>query len=271
MKLYHYTSLNAFQKIWEKKRLKFSESKTTNDTFERNKSLRISGPFLSSCLNTSNEEKITKFIYNILSEIENYRQVSLCVDYDDGLKGYASPMMWGQYARNMNTRKKWVDGVCIELDDRKLTWPVDFFYKGKVEYGNNVPMPILDGIDITKDNAVDSYIEKNQSLLFFTKHKHWEHENEYRLVCKGQDFIDIQNAITGIYVLEKDNPAFKKITKLVDDESLINFLNIGSFVGKYLASTNLKQFNDMHRLLSKGKISPDKYLSGTENISHRWK
>ena len=156
-------------------------------------------------------------------------------------------MMWGQYARKKNTRNKWIDGVCLELEDNKLTWPSNNFYKGRVDYKNDVPMPILDGVDVTKANAINTYIEKNQSLLFFTKHKHWEHENEYRLVCKGQDYIDVSDAITGIYVLEKDSTAFKKITKLVDNESLINFLNIGSFDARYLVPTNLKQFNDLYR------------------------
>lgn len=247
MKLYHYTSLDAFQKIWESKSLKFCESKTTNDTFERSKSLRINGTFISDCLNSTSEEYINEFIYGVFSEIEGYRQVSLCVDYNDGTKGYASPMMWGQYARKKNTRNKWIDGVCLELEDNKLTWPSNNFYKGRVDYKNDVPMPILDGVDVTKANAINTYIEKNQSLLFFTKHKHWEHENEYRLVCKGQDYIDVSDAITGIYVLEKDSTAFKKITKLVDNESLINFLNIGSFDARYLVPTNLKQFNDLYR------------------------
>lgn len=260
MKLYHYTSLAVFPKIWEEKRLKFSESKTTNDTFERHKSLRINGAFISNFLSTTGEEGIEQFIYDVLSEIECYKQVSLCIDYDDGLKGYASPMMWGQYARQKNTRNKWVDGVCIELDDKKLVWPSVNFYKGIVKYVNEVSMPVLDGVDITKGDAVNRYMERNQSLLFFTKHKHWEYENEYRLVCKGTDYIDISNAITGLYVLEKDSPAFKKVVKHVDDESLINFLNVGSFVGRYLESTNLKRFNDMHRLLSQAKISPERYL-----------
>ncbi len=196
----------------------------------------------------------------MLSEIECYKQVSLCVDYDDGLMGFASPMMWGQYARHKNTRNKWVDGVCIELDEKKLVWPLDYFYKGRVKYDNEVPMPILDGVEIKQSDAVNRYIEKNQSLLFFTKHKHWEHENEYRLVCKGKDYIDVSNAITGIYVLGKDSPAFKKVTKLVDDECLINFLNVGSFEGQYLEATNLKRFNDIHRLISQAKVLPERYL-----------
>lgn len=49
MKLYHYTSIDSFKKIWENKSLKFSVSKTTNDSFERNKSLWLtSGSFPSA-------------------------------------------------------------------------------------------------------------------------------------------------------------------------------------------------------------------------------
>jgi len=245
MKLYHYTSLTAFQKIWKEKRLKFSESKTTNDAFERYKSLRINAAFISECLKTTNEEKTRDFINNVFDEIDSYEQISLCVDYDDGLKGFASPMMWGQYARKKNTRQKWVDGVCIELDDSKLIWPSGSFYKSRVHYGNNIPMPTLNGVNITSTNAVNTYIEKNQSLLFFFKHKHWEHENEFRLVCKGQDSIDISNAIIGIYVLGKESIAFKKVTKLVENDSLVNFLNIGGFDSIHLEPTNLKLYNHL--------------------------
>ena len=46
-------------------------------------------------------------------------------------------------------------------------------------------------------------------------------------------------------LFEKDSPAFKKVTQLVDDESLVNFLNIGGFDGIHLEPTNLKQFNQL--------------------------
>jgi hypothetical protein len=245
MKLYHYTSLVAFQNIWKEKRLNFSECKTTNDAFERSKSLRINGTFISECMKVASEEEIKRFINAIFSEIESYKQISLCVDYNNELKGFASPMMWGQYARSKNTRNKWIDGVCIELDDDKITCPSENFYRGKVNYDYKVPVPVLDGVNITSPNAVNTYIDKNQSLLFFSKHIHWEHENEYRLVCKGQDSIDVSNAITGIYVLEKDSLAFKKVIKIVDDESLVFFLNIGGFDGIHMSSNNVKLFNQL--------------------------
>ena len=248
MKLFHYTSLKSFQDIWKEKKLKFSECKTTNDAFERYKSLRINRAFILRCIKVASKEEIKEFINSIFSEIESYKQISFCVDYDDELKGFASPMMWGQYARSKNTRNKWVDGVCLELDDSKIIWPSKHFYKDNVSYDNDVPMPVLDGIDITAPKAINTYIEKNQSLLFFSKHKHWEHENEYRLVCKGRDFLDISKAITGIYVLEKDSVAYKKVTKLVDDESLVYFLSIGGFDGIHFAPNNLKQFNKLLEL-----------------------
>lgn len=249
MKLYHYTSLGAFQKIWNEKRLLFSESKTTNDIFERHKSLRINGAFISECIRTASEKQFRDFVDEVFSEIESYKQISLCVDYEDGLKGYASPMMWGQYARQKNLKKEWVDGVCIELDDSKIEWPSECFYKGKVAYDYDIPMPVLAGIDITSSDAVNRYIEQNQSLLFFSKHMHWSHESEYRLVCKGKDDIDISKAIIGIYVLDKDSLAFKKVEKLVDDKSLVYFLTVGGFEKVCLTPTNLRHFNQLTELI----------------------
>ena len=41
MKLYHYTSIDSFIKIWDCECLKFSVGKTTNDSFEHNKNLML--------------------------------------------------------------------------------------------------------------------------------------------------------------------------------------------------------------------------------------
>lgn len=249
MKLFHYTSLDAFKNIWKEKRLLFSESKTTNDIFERHKSLRINGAFISECLKTASEKQFREFINNVFSEIEGYKQISLCTNYEDGLKGFASPMMWGQYARKKNSENEWIDGVCIELDDSEIEWPSKFFYRGKVEYGYDIPMPVFAGIDITASDAVNTYIEKNRSLLFFSKHMHWSHESEYRLVCKGEDSIDISKAIKGIYVLDKDSLAFNEIEKLVDNESLVYFLSVGGFDKVNLTPTNLRLFNQLSEMI----------------------
>lgn len=219
MKLYHYTSIDSFKKIWESKSLKFCVSKTTNDSFERNKSLRLTK---NSFLSLKDGGAIESFFNSVFREIDSYKQISLTKNYKT-LKGYASPMMWGQYARSKTRYNTWKDGVCIELESSRIERPTDSFFEGEVTYEEIVPMPLLEGIDPLQSDAAARYVTLNQTLLFFTKHKHWEHENEYRIVCKGVEFLDISKAITGIYALE-DSKTLKQVNKLVTDESLVYLL-----------------------------------------------
>ncbi len=238
MKLYHYTSIDSFKKIWESKSLKFCVSKTTNDSFERNKSLRLTK---NSFLSLKDGGAIESFFNSVFREIDSYKQISLTKNYKT-LKGYASPMMWGQYARRKTRYNTWKDGVCIELESSRIERPTDSFFEGEVTYEEIVPMPLLEGIDPLQSDAAARYVTLNQTLLFFTKHKHWEHENEYRIVCKGVEFLDISKAITGIYALE-DSKTLKQVNKLVTDESLVYLLRQEGIGNYQLTATNLKLIN----------------------------
>lgn len=244
MKLYHYTSIDSFVNIWKSKCLKFSVCKTTNDSFERNKSLRLTKDSFPSA---KDNKTIESFFRCIFSEIESYRQISLTMDYKN-MKGFASPMMWGQYARRKLDKDTWQDGVCIELDSAKIERPKDFFYEGEIYYREIVPMPCLEGIDLLQSDSVEKYVTLNQNLLFFTKHKHWEHENEYRLVCKGVDFLDISNAVTGIYALE-GSEALMRVKEHVTEEALVYFLRQNSTENYHLTATNLKLINSFIDML----------------------
>ena len=106
MKLYHYTTIDAFLKIWVSNQLRFSKHKNTNDPFERRKAYNLP-------ITTSNfsyfQAKATEFdkIYSRI--FESYKQISFTKSYPSNLRkvnGYTSPMMWGHYAHNE-------DGVCI--------------------------------------------------------------------------------------------------------------------------------------------------------------
>ena len=113
MKLYHYTSLDSFSKIWISHSLLFSESKRTDDVFESIKILEI-----GECrLPYNGEEKGLEvqghFNKMFWDEVGKYKQISLLHDYKDGIKGCASPMMWGHYAQKGK-------GVCIEFDSEKI-------------------------------------------------------------------------------------------------------------------------------------------------------
>ncbi len=56
---------------------------------------------------------------------------------------------------------------------------------------------------------------------FFTKHKHWEHENEYRFICKQEGVLDISEAIIGVYTLFDNNTPLEDIADVVKDSSFI--------------------------------------------------
>lgn len=121
MTLYHYTTLNNFFSIWESKTLRFSYSKNTNDYYEREKA------FVYDQGKFAEKKKVWgylsfKTIRNLVSaELEKYRQISFCLDYSKKMPGYASPMMWGQYARSKKGGK-WQNGDKLELESDK-TFP----------------------------------------------------------------------------------------------------------------------------------------------------
>ena len=244
MTLYHYTTLNNFYSIWESKTLRFSYSKNTNDYFEREKA------FVYDQGKFAEKEMVWgylsfKTIRNLVSaELGKYHQISFCLDYSKKMPGYASPMMWGQYARSKK-RGKWQDGVCIELDYEKLEKPDNIFFEHKVKYTDKVKAPYLHRVNFTRVNAAEQFVKRFKNILFFTKHKHWEHEREYRFISKYKCEIGIANAIKGIYILGFNDSIINKIEKIVKDDSLINFLIITGTDERHLESINLKEHREL--------------------------
>lgn len=224
MKLYHYTSLASFKFIWEGKKLKFSESKGMNDFFERHSFTDPVESRLPYNGENSEVEVIENNVSAILCKINEYKQISLCMDYPEGLKGYASPMMWGQYERSKDEKGNWQDGACIEIDlDAPALEALNLLYS-KITYTDQLSIQKLEGWDFTEKDAINKYIESNKELLFFTKHRHWEHENEFRIISNNMDYLDISNAITGVYVLGQGSFAMKEVEGITKTPSLIHTL-----------------------------------------------
>jgi hypothetical protein len=244
MKLYHYTTFDNFASIWESKILRFSYSKNTNDFFEREKTYVYSQGEFAEKENVWGKIAFDKVMKDVANELDKYRQVSFCRDYGKNMPGYASPMMWGQYARSKDVNGKWQDGVCIELESDMFMKPDNVFYEHKINYPPKVKAPYLHKISFTKEKAAERFVIKYRNLLFFTKHKHWEHEREYRFVSKYECEIGISNAITGIYVLHDDS-TLKRIEEIVKDDSLINFLFITGTDDLKLKSINLKEYREL--------------------------
>ena len=247
MKLYHYTSVSSFSKIWQSKALRFSEGKGTNDYFERHKVITADNGKLIYNGEKTTIEVIQHNINVIFEEINKYKQISLCRDYSNGLRGYASPMMWGQYARYKDDNGVWQDGVCIELDEKKLNLATKPLFAKPVLYEDYIQVIKFGGFDFTQVNAIEKFIEKNKDILFFTKHRHWEHENEHRIVSNKLDYLDISVSIKGIYVLGMDSPAMKNVEKITQNPSIINILMSGGTKGRTLSNYNLQQYRDIIR------------------------
>lgn len=234
MVLYHYTKLVNFESIWNSMSIWFSEYKQSNDYFERHK-------FIVCNTNLSNPKIMLNRIYN---EIRMYKQISFCKDYEDGTKGYASPMMWGQYARSKKS-EEWQDGVCLELDSTKFKTKSGFFFYNAIKYSPQIVPQNMGDFDFTQNDVITKFIDTNKNLLFFTKHKHWEHENEYRFISKDCKEIDISDAITGVYVLDKDSATMEKVEKFVHNSTNVYFVTIGGLNG--LSRCDYRHFISMKK------------------------
>lgn len=92
-----------------------------------------------------------KVMKDVANELDKYRQVSFCRDYGKNMPGYASPMMWGQYARSKDENGKWQDGVCIELESDMFMRPDNVFYEHRINYPQKVKAPYLHKINFTKE------------------------------------------------------------------------------------------------------------------------
>lgn len=257
MTLYHYTTLDNFFSIWELKVLRFSYSKNTNDYFEREKTYVFCQDTFTYKGKSLDRTCFKEFRQSIGEELDKYRQVSFCFDYSRKMPGYASPMMWGQYARSKKGKRKWQDGVCLALDSDKLIRPTSPFFERKVNYSDNVKPPFVRDIDFTRKDAAERFVMKNKYQLFFNKHRHWEHEREYRFVSKTAKEIGIADAIIGVYVLYTDDSTLDRIEEVVKNDKIINLVRTEGIKCINLSAINLWDIRDMQEVMRKmneGKI-----------------
>lgn len=159
MILYHYTSVEKFKLIWSSKTIWFAPAETTNDFFERFKTFVLSQDTFKCNGKQLDRSRFEHFDEKIRAELSKYRQVSFSYDYDDGLKGYASPMMWGQYAWHKKG-EEWLNGVCIAIDSDKIKKP-PLAHPDKVRYSFTLESPLVENIDYTKEDAAALFVERN--------------------------------------------------------------------------------------------------------------
>lgn len=243
MILYHYTSFNHFESIWDSQSLRFSTAETTNDFFERFKTFVLCQETFICDGKQLDRTRFDNFDDKIRAELHKYRQVSFSCDYDDGLRGYASPMMWGQYAWRKQG-EDWKNGVCIAIDSEKIKVPSFTVYSKKVSYKTSIKHPVVENIDYTQDGAASIFVERNIDTYFFSKHTHWEHENEYRYICKQEGGLDISEAITGIYVLWDDYTPLDEILSIVNNDSIVSMISLDE-ICSHKEPLTIKEIKDL--------------------------
>lgn len=230
-KIYHTTSLNSFMLIWAKKRLRFSPSTGVNDMKEIDESIINKNP------------QLLPMLFAMQDVRKAYKQISFTIDFDSAIKGYASPLIWGVYGDKNK-------GVCIELDYNKLKLPTKCFC-GIVEYRETVKNQIELPQNITTINSLKSFIQAHQKELFFVKDKCWEHENEYRIICDTDEYLDITDAITAVYVTDIDGLAFEIVDEYLKDTNIkFGYVHIGKKSG-VLFSSDARQHKDEMNLSQK--------------------
>ncbi len=245
MKLYHYTKFSNFCSIWIQQRINFSEWTNCNDIYEREKIFNITFQSNKYKGKECPPERFIQFVSDVIKEVERYRQVSFSLDYKD-MKGYASPMMWGHYARDYQR-----SGVCIELDSSKIKpYPENTkIYKRTIGYKNKLTATHIGRVNAELADAAQTFVIKNVRPLFFYKQKHWKPENEYRFISKDCEYLDISDAISSIYVLGKDDITLQSVKRIIMDTEMISFLKVGGLKNLQLSTVNLFEYESQQEEL----------------------
>lgn len=200
--IYHFTSAEtALLYILPSLQLKLSNYLHTNDPKES----KTFGFW--SILESCHDFKAAKIKKAFKSYLNRYCKL-LCfsTDYqilrnktDFYFSGFDHPTMWAHYGNNYK-------GVCIVLykenfKSNNFQEENDLF--DNVDYVNPLNFPSINQShwEDRKDEYFKEYLKENAIHFFFSKHKHWQSEDELRLVHLGSKvFCSIENSIAGIYL-----------------------------------------------------------------------
>ena len=203
-KLYHYTSFDTFVKIWLSKKLRFGMISEVNDMQECLKKL------------SSTPERLP-LLFALQDIMSSYRQISFTMDYDTYIKGCMSPTMWAHYGDKRR-------GVCIEFDSDKLHLPNNSVAQC-VKYLTHLPYSCEIPTDVYSINELKKFIDKNINELFFTKSDEWSIENEFRIICNTAEYLDVQKAITAIYLTSFESQECLWVEQLVANAVPVNYVH----------------------------------------------
>ena len=241
-KLYHYTSFNTFVKIWCTKKLKFGITADVNDILEATNGIK------------ADPHQIPLMF--AFEDVKNaYRQISFTMDYDSFIKGCMSPVMWGIYS---DKRK----GVCIEFDYSKLNFP-ETCLKDIVVYSKEYYYSITLASELESIKDIRGFVKDKAKEIFFTKHKSWKNEKEFRIMSDNLEFLDITNAISAVYLTSYNSVECICTENLVNNECEV----------KYVHYQNVGTKNESIPIISDTKIareSDEKRMNSDNDLLVGW-
>jgi Protein of unknown function (DUF2971) len=166
-------------------------------------------------MNTDRDIAHFKSMNKLGDEIKSKIQ-AICFVYSDTYKGYANEMMWAQYAENHK-------GICLEIDLYlfiKENSGIDVFKFQDINYRPKKNDEFVYwNKNISKDENIKRYIERNFESLFLSKSHWWEKEFEKRLLILKDDYcyLNIKESLTGVY--------YGLFTNQNYDKSIQQFIN----------------------------------------------
>lgn len=218
--IYHYTSTDILIKyILPQKQLRFSKINSTNDPEETrfhvmqyHDDLNLGPNFIRDKL-----EKTITISRGITEHIKLlcFSQDDDSFDISNGLfsdKGFARPRMWAQYAQNHR-------GVCLVFDKEKLIEKFNSDFEYYLHFCDDVSYdPIIKQLSLPEyeyaqiglaselqksaEQIIEDRIKKYHKIYYFSKHKDWQTEKEFRFVIRdeihSETFLSIDGTLAYI-------------------------------------------------------------------------
>lgn len=182
MKIYHFTKLNiAIEKIIPNMALKFNSIRKTNDPREY-----YAWSFIGENEDGASEKDYANSVFKAKSLRENCK--ILCFNKEKA--GYKNLMIWAHYGDNHR-------GVCLEINEEKfletnkdLFDKQKYFFYDKIRYKKEEYTPDF-RIPNVRENRAESFFNDYYKELFFTKSECWQEEQEWRILIKANENINL--------------------------------------------------------------------------------
>lgn len=154
-------------------------------------------------------------------------------------------MMWGLYADKLN-------GVCLEIDFDKLDLNEKILH-GEVKYVDKInKVREIDSSIRTIGELHEFMVDKKEELMF-TKFKCWAEENEYRILSRDLEYLDISKAISAVNLTSYESLEYNLAEKLVGSTVPIQYFHYASSKDSRPIMSDARQAAESMKKVRNGK------------------